>query len=187
MKKRCQWANTNELEKEYHDNEWGIPVYDDNKLFELLVLESMQAGLSWSTILAKRESMRFAFDDFNYMIIKDYNEAKKETLLNDSGIIRNKLKVNATISNAKAFIIIQEEYKSFSNYIWGFTNNEVLVNHWENIEDVPASTELSDKISKDLKKRGFKFLGTTTIYAYLQAIGIVDDHMEYCFKKEKTL
>ncbi|MEG0366236.1 MAG: DNA-3-methyladenine glycosylase I [Coprobacillus sp.] len=183
MKERCQWANTNDLEKEYHDSEWGIPVYDDAKLFEMLVLESMQAGLSWSTILAKRESMRDAFDKFDYMIIKDYDDKKIEQLLNDKGIIRNKLKVNATISNAQAFITIQEEFKTFSNYIWGFTNNEVIVNHWNDISEVPASSSLSDKISKDLKKRGFKFLGTTTIYAFLQAVGIIDDHMEYCFKK----
>lgn len=180
--KTCDWALGNKLELEYHNNEWGRPVYDDKKLFETLVLEMMQAGLSWSTILAKRETMRQAFDRFDYDIIALYNEDKITQLLNDPGVIRHKLKLNALVNNAKCFIDIANEYNGFSNYIWSFVDNKTIVGNWKSIDEVPAKTELSDKISKDLKKRGFKFLGSTTVYAYLQAIGVVNDHMIYCDK-----
>lgn len=184
MKKRCEWANTNELETIYHDNEWGNIVHDDNKLFEMLILESMQAGLSWSTILAKRDSLTESYDNFDYKKIANYSQEKIEQLLSNEGVIRNKLKINSAVSNAKAFIKIQEAYGSFDKYIWEFVNNTPIVNHWKHIKDVPASTELSNIISKDLKKRGFKFLGTTSVYAFMQSVGIVDDHMDYCYKKK---
>ena len=183
MDKRCTWANNNELEKIYHDTEWGNPVHDDQTLFEFLILESMQAGLSWSTVLAKRATLTEAYDNFDYTLISKYSENKIEELLNNPGVIRNKLKVNSAISNAKAFLKIQEEFGSFDSFIWDFVSGKTVNNHWHTIEDVPASTELSDKISKELKKRGFKFLGTTSVYAFMQSVGLVNDHMDYCFKK----
>ncbi|MGG5371095.1 DNA-3-methyladenine glycosylase I [Enterococcus sp. AZ196] len=183
MKKRCNWANNNELEKIYHDTEWGIPVHDDQTLFEFLILESMQAGLSWSTILAKRTTLTEAYDNFDYNQISKYSDSKIEELLNNPGVIRNKLKVKSAISNAKAFLKIQEEFGSFDSFIWNFVSGKTINNHWDTIEDVPASTELSDKISKELKERGFKFLGTTSVYAFMQSIGLVNDHMDYCFRK----
>ena len=183
MEKRCNWANSNELEKIYHDKEWGIPVHDDQTLFEFLILESMQAGLSWSTILAKRATLTEAYDNFDYNLISKYSDGKIEELLNNPGVIRNKLKVKSAISNAKAFLKIQEEFGSFDSFIWNFVSDKTINNHWDTIEDVPASTELSDKISKELKKRGFKFLGTTSVYAFMQSIGLVNDHMDYCFRK----
>lgn len=182
MIKRCDWAETNELEKIYHDEEWGIPVHDEQQLFEILVLESMQAGLSWTTILKKRETLRMAYDNFDYQLIANYDDQKIEALLADPGVIRHSLKIKATINNAKAFLKIQDEFGSFNQYLWQYVEGQPQVNHWATIQEVPASTELSDKISKDLKKRGFKFLGTTTVYAFLQATGVVNDHLEYCFK-----
>ncbi|GFD75606.1 DNA-3-methyladenine glycosylase I [Tenacibaculum mesophilum] len=182
MKKRCFWVSDDPLYIEYHDNEWGVPVYDDDKLFEFLILETFQAGLSWITVLKKRENFRKAFDNFDYKKIAKYSEDKYEELLQDAGIIRNKLKIKATITNAQAFMKVQEEFGTFSKYIWAFTNGQPIVNKFEKREEVPATTELSDAISKDLKKRGFKFVGSTVIYAHMQATGMVNDHTTDCFR-----
>ncbi|MCF6168508.1 DNA-3-methyladenine glycosylase I [Lutibacter sp.] len=179
---RCSWCGDNPLYVAYHDAEWGVPVYDDAKLFEFLVLETFQAGLSWITILKKRENFRNAFDNFNYNKIATYNEVKFEELIQNTGIIRNKLKIRATISNAIAFIKIQKEFDSFSNYIWSFTNGKPIINNWKNLSEIPATTALSNIISKDLKKRGFKFVGPTVIYAHMQATGMVNDHIIDCFR-----
>ncbi|CAM1357291.1 DNA-3-methyladenine glycosylase I [Tenacibaculum halocynthiae] len=182
MKNRCFWVSNDPLYIEYHDNEWGVPVYDDEKLFEFLILETFQAGLSWITVLKKRENFRIAFDNFDYKKIAHYSENKYEELLQNAGIIRNKLKIKATISNAKSFMKVQEEFGTFSKYIWGFTNGVPIKNVLNKREDVPATTDLSDKISKDLKKRGFKFVGSTVIYAHMQATGMVNDHTTDCFR-----
>ncbi|MDG1040714.1 MAG: DNA-3-methyladenine glycosylase I [Polaribacter sp.] len=181
MQKRCFWVNEDPLYIAYHDNEWGKPIYDDETLFEFLVLESFQAGLSWITILKKRENFRNAFDAFDYKKIANYKQAKMDELILNSGIIRNKLKIKSTVSNAKLFIDIQEEFGSFSKYIWAYVNNKPIVNAFDKREDVPATTLLSDKISKDLKKRGFKFVGSTIMYAFMQATGMVNDHTTDCF------
>ncbi|PHO01106.1 DNA-3-methyladenine glycosylase I [Rhodobacteraceae bacterium 4F10] len=182
MKKRCFWVSDDPLYTEYHDNEWGVPVYDDDKLFEFLMLETFQAGLSWITILKKRENFRKAFDNFDYKKIAKYSEGKYEELLQDAGIIRNKLKIKATITNAQLFMKVQEEFGSFSKYIWDFTNGKPIINKFKKREEIPATTELSDAISKDLKKRGFKFVGSTVIYAHMQATGMVNDHTTDCFR-----
>ena len=182
MKNRCSWCGSDPLYVDYHDDEWGVPVYEDEKLFEFLILETFQAGLSWITVLKKRENFRTAFDNFDYKKISDYGEDKFEELITDSGIIRNKLKVRATISNAQAFMKIQKEFGSFSKYIWGFVNGKPIVNNWKTLNEIPATTELSDKISKDLKKRGFKFVGSTVMYAHMQATGMVNDHEVGCFR-----
>lgn len=178
--KRCHWVDENSsIYTKYHDEEWGIPKYDDKELFELLVLESFQAGLSWITVLKKREDFRIAFDNFDVKKVASYDETKVNELLNNEKIIRSRGKINSAINNAKIFIDIQKEFGSFTNYIWGFTDNQVV----KNSSDVlPVSTPLSDKISKDLKKRGMKYVGTIIIYSYLQAIGVVDDHEKGCFK-----
>ncbi len=181
-KQRCAWCGNDPLYMEYHDTEWGVPVYDDDKLFEFLILETFQAGLSWITILRKRENFRKAFDNFDYKKIANYGEKKYETLLQDAGIVRNKLKIKATISNAQNFIKIQKEFGSFSKYIWEFTNGKPIKNNFKTMAEAPATTELSDKLSKDLKKRGFKFVGSTVIYAHMQATGMVNDHMTDCFR-----
>ena len=181
-KTRCAWVTRHEIYKIYHDTEWGVPVYDDQKQFEFLVLESFQAGLSWLTILNKRENFRKAFDNFDVQKIAQYSQEKMDELLQDAGIIRNKLKIKATVNNAKQFIQIQKEFGSFSKYIWGFTNGKPVINHFKSITEVPANTELSDTISADLKKRGFKFMGTSIVYAHLQATGIVMDHTTECFR-----
>jgi len=181
-KNRCAWVSRHEIYKTYHDTEWGVPVYDDQKQFEFLVLESFQAGLSWLTILNKRENFRKAFDNFDVQKIAQYSQEKMDELLQDAGIIRNKLKIKATVNNAKQFIQIQKEFGSFSKYIWGFTDGKPVIHHFKSINEVPASTELSDTISVDLKKRGFKFMGTTIVYAHLQATGIVMDHTTDCFR-----
>lgn len=181
-KQRCSWCGKDPLYVKYHDEEWGVPVYDDQKLFEFLTLESMQAGLSWITILKKRENFREAFDGFDVNKVAKYNEKKFEELMQNEGIIRNRLKIQASINNAKAFLEIQEEFGSFSEYIWGFTDHKVIVNSWKSLDEIPAKTELSDKISKDLKKRGFKFVGSTVIYAHMQATGMVNDHIVSCFR-----
>ena len=186
MKKRCHWPGDDTLYQEYHDKEWGVPVYDDDKLFEFLILETFQAGLSWITILRKRENFRKAFDNFDYQKIALYNEEKYNELLQDAGIIRNKLKIKATISNAQAYIKIQEEFGTFSKYIWGFVNGKPITNNFKTKEEVPATTDLSDKISKDLKKRGFKFVGSTVIYAHMQATGMVNDHTTDCFRHKEV-
>ncbi len=184
---RCEWAGTDPLYIKYHDQEWGVPVFDDETLFEFLVLETFQAGLSWITILRKRENFRKAFDGFNYNAIAKYDDEKFEKLIQDEGIIRNKLKIKATISNAKAFIRVQEEFGSFSKYIWGFVGHKPIVNLYETLGDIPANTNLSDKISKDLKKRGFKFVGTTVVYAHMQATGMVNDHVVGCFRHSEVI
>ncbi|TPN87551.1 DNA-3-methyladenine glycosylase I [Aquimarina algicola] len=186
QKHRCGWCVGDPLYEAYHDNEWGVPVHDDQILFEFLVLETFQAGLSWITILRKRENFRVAFDHFDYRIIANYNDTKKESLLQDAGIIRNKLKVNATISNAQNFIKVQEEFGSFDNYIWGFIDQKPIKNSWKHHKDCPATTEMSDRISKDLKKRGFKFVGSTVVYAFMQATGMVNDHVQECFRYNKV-
>ncbi|MFN2260848.1 MAG: DNA-3-methyladenine glycosylase I [Psychroflexus sp.] len=182
---RCDWCVGDELYEKYHDLEWGEPVKSDIKLFEFLILESFQAGLSWITILRKRENLRLAFDGFVYLKISKYDSEKVNNLLQDTGIIRHRAKIGATIQNAKAFIEIQNEFGSFSEYIWGFVNHEPILNSFETLSEIPAQTELSQKISKDLKKRGFKFLGPTTVYAFMQAVGMVNDHLIKCFKHKQ--
>ncbi len=186
-KSRCAWCGTNPLYIEYHDTEWGVPVFNDDKLFEFLILETFQAGLSWITVLRKRENFRNAFDNFDYKKIVKYDENKFDELINNAGIIRNKLKIRATINNAAAFVKIQKEFGSFSKYIWKFVHNKPIVNQWENMDEIPANTELSDIISKDLKKRGFKFVGSTVIYAHMQATGMVNDHSPSCFRYKEVL
>jgi DNA-3-methyladenine glycosylase I len=181
-KQRCGWCLGNDLYTAYHDNEWGVPIKDDKTLFEFLILETFQAGLSWLTILKKRENFRKALDDFDYQKIALYDQQKIDSLLQDAGIIRNKLKINATVSNAQAFIKIQKEYGSFSTYIWGFVSHRPIVNCFEDYKTMPANTELSDRISSDLKKRGFKFVGSTVVYAHMQATGMVNDHEISCFR-----
>mgnify|MGYP000845321498 CR=1 FL=1 len=178
---RCGWCGSDELYQSYHDNEWGKPVKDDKTLFEFLILESAQAGLSWITILRKREGYRKAFSDFDYQEIAQYNHKDVERLLQDSQIIRNKLKINSTISNAKVFMVIQKEFGSFYNYLYSFLpEQKPILNHVPDLNTVPATTELSNKIAKDLKKRGIKFFGPTTCYAYMQAVGMVNDHLNSC-------
>ncbi len=181
---RCGWAK-GEKDILYHDTEWGVPSHDDGYIFEMLILEGFQAGLSWNTILQKRENFRKAFDNFDYRKIAEYDETKLNELLKNEGIIRNRLKINSTVTNARAFMKIQEEFGSFAKYIWNFTDRKRIVNKWKELSEVPATSELSDKISKDLKKRGFKFVGSTIIYSFLQAIGIIDDHLISCPYKKK--
>ncbi len=181
-KKRCAWCVGDDLYEAYHDQEWGVPVYDDATIFEFLILETFQAGLSWITILRKRENFRAAFDNFNYQKIATYSQDKIDTLLQDAGIIRNKLKIHATITNAEAFIKIQEEFGSFSKYIWGFVDGKPIKNKHKTIKDLPATSPISDALSKDLKKRGFKFVGSTVIYAHMQATGMINDHEVNCFR-----
>lgn len=185
-KNRCDWCVGDTLYEAYHDEEWGVPVYDDDKLFEFLILETFQAGLSWITVLRKRENFRNAFDHFNYKKIANYKQSKIDSLLQDAGIIRNKLKVNATVTNAQAFIKIQEEFGSFSKYIWGFVDGKPIKNNCKTMQDVAATTSISDALSKDLKKRGFKFVGSTVIYAHMQATGMVNDHVVGCFRYEEV-
>lgn len=180
-KNRCAWCEKDDLYRDYHDNEWGKPVYDDAKLFEFLILETFQAGLSWHMILKKRDTFRSAFDNFNYKKIAQYQEEKVQELLLDAGIIRNQLKIRATISNAIAFMKVQEEFESFSKYIWNFTNGIPIENNRKSLSEIPATTPLSDAISKDLKKRGFKFVGSTVVYAHMQATGMVNDHIVNCW------
>ena len=182
-KNRCKWCVGIPIYEEYHDHEWGVPVYDDQKLFEFLILETFQAGLSWITILKKRENFRAAFDQFDYRKIALYNEAKIQELLQDSGIIRNQLKVRSAVANAIAFMKVQQEFGSFSKYIWQFTDGKPIINQPQTLKDIAATTPLSDAISKDLKKRGFKFVGSTVVYAHMQATGMVDDHVADCWKR----
>jgi len=181
---RCKWCVGDALYEEYHDSEWGKPVHDDHKLFEFLLLETFQAGLSWITILRKRENFRKAFDNFDYRKIAKYDETKIEELLQDAGIIRNRLKALSAVNNARAFIKVQEEFGSFSSYYWAFSNNKPVDNKFESMAQIPATTTLSDTISKDMKKRGFKFVGSTVIYATMQATGMVNDHIMSCWTRE---
>lgn len=178
--KRCSWSNT-EIYHDYHDNEWGRPVHDDRKLFEMLILEGMQAGLSWITILNKREAFRQAFDQFDPVKVAAYDEAKIEELMQNEKIIRNRLKIKSAVTNARLFLEVQQEYGSFDTYIWSYVDHTPIINHFHDMSDIPASTPLSDRISKDLKKMGFKFVGSTIMYAFMQAIGIVNDHVKGCF------
>lgn len=180
---RCAWCEKDDLYRNYHDEEWGKPIYDDETIFEFLILESFQAGLSWYTILSKRENFRAAFDDFDYQKIAQYSDEKVEELIQNAGIIRNRLKILATINNAQKFMEVQKEFGSFSKYIWGFVNHEPIVNRPKTLKEVPATTEISDALAKDLKKRGFKFMGSTVVYAHMQATGMVNDHVEDCFVK----
>lgn len=182
---RCAWCEKDDLYRKYHDEEWGKPVYDDATLFEFLLLETFQAGLSWYTILSKRENFRKAFDHFDYQKIAQYSDAKIQELLLDAGIIRNKLKVYSAVTNAQNFIKIQEEFGSFSKYIWAFTDGKPIDNKPKTLKEVTATTPLSDAISKDLKKRGFKFVGSTVVYAHMQATGMVNDHVESCWTRNQ--
>ena len=182
---RCAWCEKDDLYRDYHDNEWGNPVYDDATLFEFLVLETFQAGLSWYTILRKRENFRSAFDQFDYQKVAQYDEDKVQQLLLDAGIIRNQLKIRGTISNAIAFMKVQEEFGSFSKYIWAFVDHKPIVNQLKSLRDIQATTSVSDSISKDLKKRGFKFVGSTVVYAHMQATGMVNDHVADCWKRNQ--
>ena len=185
-KHRCGWCLGDNLYEAYHDEEWGVPVHDEQKLFEFLILETFQAGLSWITILRKRENFREAFDNFDYKKVAKYSEDKIQQLLQNSGIIRNKLKVRSAVSNARHFMEIQDEFGSFDHYIWSFVNHKPIQNKVENYKEAPATTEISDKLSKDLKKRGFKFVGSTVVYAYMQATGMVNDHETSCFRYKEV-
>jgi DNA-3-methyladenine glycosylase I len=180
MENRCDWAQKNELMAKYHDEEWGRPLHDDQKLFEFLILEGMQAGLSWQTVLNKREAFRLAFDNFDPVIIAEYDDAKVEELMNNAGIIRNRLKILACINNAKRFLEVQSEYGTFDKFIWKYVDYKPIVNRLNTLKEIPAKTSLSDTISLDLKKKGFKFIGSTIIYAHMQATGMVNDHMINC-------
>lgn len=182
MPKRCSWANHSELMKRYHDEEWGVPVHHDKLLFEQLVLQSAQAGLSWITILKKRENYRRVFDNFDFERIATYDERKIQELLNNKGIVRNELKIRSTVNNAKIFQQVREKYGSFNDYIWNFVDNTPIQNHWNGLEEIPGETELSKTISKQMKKLGFSFIGPTIIYAYMQAVGMVNDHLTYCYR-----
>lgn len=181
-KPRCPWCLGFEQYVKYHDEEWGVPVYEDKVHFEFLVLESAQAGLSWATILRKREGYRKAFADFDYKIVADFPESHVEELLQDKGIIRNRLKIQGAINNAKRFMEVQQEFGSFSDYIWGFVGGKTKVNKLKSMSEAPATSPESDALAKDMKKRGFKFLGTTTLYAHMQATGLVNDHLVDCFR-----
>jgi len=183
-KQRCAWCEKDDLYRNYHDNEWGKPVYDDATIFEFLILETFQAGLSWYTVLAKRENFRKAFDNFDLLKVANYSEDKMAELAEDAGIIRNKLKIKATVTNAQAFIKVQEEFGTFSKYIWGFVDGKPIDNHPKTLSEVKATTPISDALSKDLKKRGFKFVGSTVMYAHMQATGMVNDHILECHTRK---
>ena len=181
-KNRCPWCEATELYRRYHDEEWGVPVHDDRRHFEFLVLESAQAGLSWSTILKKRENYRKAYRRFDPEVVARFGARDRERLLNDAGIVRNRLKIESSINNAIRFLEIQRQFGSFDAYLWGFVGGRPVVNRWKTLSEIPANTELSDRISKDLKTRGLRFVGSTIIYAHLQAVGIVNDHLTGCFR-----
>ena len=187
MENRCEWAKKDETMAKYHDEEWGRPLHDDHKLFEFLILEGMQAGLSWQTILNKRIAFREAFDHFNPLIVAAYDDNKVNELMNNAGIIRNRLKILACINNAKRFLEVQAQYGSFDNYIWKFVDFQPIINSFSSLKEIPAKTSLSDTISTDLKKKGFKFIGSTIIYAHLQATGVVNDHLTTCFRYAEIL
>lgn len=187
MKTRCGWVNNTFPEYvKYHDEEWGVPVYDDKVHFEFLILEGAQAGLSWSTVLKKREGYRKAFADFDVDKVAAFTAAEQDALLTDPGIIRNKLKIAAAVNNAQRFKEVQKEFGSFNRYIWSFVDNEPMVNNWSSYKEAPATSPASDALSKDLKKRGFKFVGSTIIYAHMQATGLVNDHSTDCFRHEEV-
>jgi DNA-3-methyladenine glycosylase I len=186
MTKRCEWAGDDPLYVEYHDREWGVPEHDDRKLFEFLLLEGAQAGLSWITILRKRENYRLAFDGFDPELVARYEEPKLEALLADPGIVRNRLKVRSAVTNARAFLEVQQEFGSFDAFLWRFVDGVPQKNAWKNLGEVPASTPTSDALSKDLKRRGFKFVGSTILYAYMQSMGLVNDHVVDCIRYHKV-
>ncbi len=179
---RCPWCGTDPLYVAYHDNEWGVPCYDDWKLFEFIILETFQAGLSWITILRKRENFRKAFADFDPVKVARFTDKKMTALMEDAGIIRNKLKIASAVTNAKAFLRCQEEFGSFSTYFWHWVDNKPIINHWHSMQEVPAKSELSTTIARDMKKRGFVFIGPTIVYAHMQAMGLVNDHLIQCFR-----
>jgi DNA-3-methyladenine glycosylase I len=185
VKQRCPWPSDDNLMIKYHDKEWGVPLHNDRKHFEFLILEGFQAGLSWKTILHKRENFRKAFDNFDFNKVAKYDRRKINSLLKDEGIIRNKLKIEAAITNAKAFLQIRKEYGTFDKYIWSFVNGKPIDNKFKSLKELPASTKLSDKISEDLKKRGFKFVGSTIVYAHMQATGMVNDHVVDCYRHKE--
>jgi len=187
MKKRCPWPSDDKLMIKYHDKEWGVPLHNDKKLFEFLVLEGFQAGLSWRTILHKRENFRIAFDNFDYNKVARYDKRKINSLLKDAGIIRNKLKIKGAITNANAFLLIRNEFGTFDKYIWGFVNSKPIQNKVKSLKQLPAKTKLSDKISDDLRKRGFKFVGSTIVYAHMQATGMVNDHILTCYRHKEVI
>jgi len=184
---RCPWAGDTQIYIDYHDKEWGRPVHDDRKLFEMLILEGMQAGLSWITILKRRETFREAFDNFDPEIVARYDEAKMWELMENEGIIRNRLKIHAAVNNAKLFLKVQEDYGSFDKFIWSYVDHTPIVGHIKTMEDIPATTEVSDRMSKDLKKMGFKFVGSTILYAFMQATGMVNDHLTDCFVYQEMI
>ncbi len=186
-KVRCKWCLSSEKMMKYHDEEWGVPVCNDRKWFEFIVLDGFQAGLSWSTIINKRDNFRKAFDKFNFNKIAKYDERKLNSLLNDAGIIRNRLKIYSSVSNAKAFITLRKEFSSFNNYIWKFTNGKTIHNKWKSHKEILATTKISDELSKDLRKRGFNFVGSTICYAFMQAAGMVNDHTTDCFRHKELL
>ncbi len=186
-KLRCPWAGNTAIYVAYHDHEWGRPVHDDKKLFEMLILECMQAGLSWITILKKREAYREAFDGFDPEKVAHYGDTKIQQLMQNEGIVRNRLKILAAINNARIFLNIVKKHGSFSNTLWKYVDHTPIVGHWERVEDIPVTTPLSDTISNDLKKMGFKFVGSTTIYAFMQAVGMVNDHITTCFIYKEML
>ena len=186
-KQTCPWPKGDPLLTKYHDTEWGVPLHNDRKLFEFLILEGFQAGLSWLTILRKRENFRKAFDKFDFNKVTNYDQRKIDTLLQDSGIVRNKLKIESAVTNAKAFIGVRKEFGSFNKYIWGFTGGKPIHNKFKSLEEIPAKTELSDLISKDLIRRGFKFVGSTIVYAHMQATGMVNDHIKSCFRHKEII
>ena len=184
--KRCDWANTSQLETEHHDHEWGVPIHDDRLLFEMIILEGAQAGLSWATILQKRNGYLKAFDNFDAKKISKYSDSKRQELLQNPEIVRNKLKINATVENAKRFLEIQNEYGSFASFVWSFVGGKPINNAWKAQSDVPTRSPESDEMSKGLKKKGFKFIGSTTCYAYMQAVGMVNDHLVSCFRHSEV-
>jgi len=186
-KTRCAWLTDDPIYIDYHDREWGVPCYEDQHLFEMLILEGAQAGLSWLTILKKREGYRKAFARFDAKKMARFSEKKIETLLLNPAIVRNRLKVNAAVTNARAYLAIVKEYGNFSDYIWQFVEGEPIINHWKTLKDIPVSTTESDSMSRDLKKRGFKFVGSTICYAYMQSVGMVNDHTTDCFRHKKLL
>ena len=187
IKRRCSWSGDNHLMIEYHDKEWGIPVHDDKKLFEMLILEGAQAGLSWSTILKRRKTYRIAFSNFIPDKVSQYSQKDIERLLKDEGIIRNRLKIASAINNAKQFLKIQEEFGSFDKYVWSFVDGKPIKNKFKRLSEIPASTPVSDALSKDLKKRGFNFVGSTICYAFMQAVGMVNDHTTDCFRYKELV
>ncbi|AZQ42979.1 DNA-3-methyladenine glycosylase I [Nonlabens ponticola] len=182
---KCAWCLGDPLYEQYHDQEWGVPIHEDRALFEFLILETMQAGLSWITILKKRNNYHDALDQFDYHKIARYNDDKKVELLNNAGIIRNKLKVNSIINNAQVFIEVQKEYGSFSKFLWKYVNGKPIKNNWNDLSEVPATSSISNQLAKDLKKLGFKFIGSTTVYAFMQAVGMVNDHVVTCYRYDE--